>query len=101
MSELIERAEYMEGALEMARAQARPHERSIRRISASESSDMPQLIERAEYMAGALEMARAHLRKLRGILEVSGSEQAQELAFLALMAVADALAKWDGTGGGD
>ena len=101
MSELIERAEYMEGALEMARAQARPHERSIRCLSASESSDMPQLIERAEYMAQALETARAHLRKLRGVLEASGSGQAQELAFLALMAVANAQAKWDGTGGGD
>ena len=77
--------------------EARPHGRSIRRLSASESSDMPQLIERAEYMAGALETARIHLRKLRSILEVSGSEQAQELTFLALITVANALAKWNGT----
>lgn len=58
-------------------------------------NEVPELIEQAEHMAGALETARVHLRKLRGILEVSGSEQAQELAFLALMAVADALAKWN------
>ena len=60
-------------------------------------NDMPGLIERAEYMAQALETARAHLRKLRGVLEASGSEQAQELAFLALITVANALAKWNGT----